>query len=209
MESRVIHQEQLASCDAWQLVTLCDERRESRKPSSGTVAQKLNILKAAKQREGYDIGYGQGRAEALKSVAEQVARLQSIVSSVEGAGSLLEQQHAGDVLDLAIEIARQILRGELSARRDALLPVVREAMSALPDSSLRRRLILHPSDLDIVRAHLGEELKLGSWQVVEDHLIEPGGCRVLSAAGEVDATLGTRWQRVLLTLNRTQAWHND
>jgi flagellar assembly protein FliH len=102
-----------------------------------------------------------------------------------------------------------ILASNLPDRCCALLPVVREAIHALPETAQNPKLILHPSDVDAVRAHIGDELMIGGWRIVEDHLIEPGGCRVSALSCEIDATLATRWKRVIATLGRGDAWDAD
>jgi flagellar assembly protein FliH len=56
-----------------------------------------------------------------------------------------------------------------------------------------------------VRAHVGDEAP-GAWRIVEDHRVEPGGCRVVSPTCEVDATLATRWKRVVEALGRDASW---
>jgi flagellar assembly protein FliH len=103
-------------------------------------------------------------------------------------------------------VARQILRSDVKARREALLPVVREAMQCLPDQAQRPQLLLNPADVDLVRAGIGDELQLNGLNIVEDHRIEPGGCRISAINCEVDATLPARWRRVLATLGKDVSW---
>jgi flagellar assembly protein FliH len=167
------------------------------------------VLEQTRRREGYRAGYAQGFAEARVEAQRHAERLQGILAQARDALAGFEQQLADDVLDLAVDIARQVLRGELSARRDALLPAVREAVGALPERAANLKLSLNPSDVDVVRAHMGGELKHTGWQMIEDPLIEPGGCKVSSTSGEADATLETRWSRVIQSLSRTDAWHTD
>ena len=50
-------------------------------------------------------------------------------------------------------------------------------------------------------------MTIGAWRlVVEDHRIEPGGCRISSPNCEIDATLATRWKRVIAGLGRDASW---
>jgi flagellar assembly protein FliH len=204
MPALIIPHEKLTAYQRWELAALNEDpiqfAQENRGPSS--VTENLNA--ATGYATGYDTGFQAGQDAAEK----ELKQIEELFSATRKALAEVEQEIARDVLNLAIELARQVLRGELSVRRDALLPVVSEAMEALPGSSTQRKLLLNPSDVDIVRSHLGENLKLGGWQVVEDHLIEPGGCKILSANGDIDATLATRWQRVVGSLDRADAWHD-
>ncbi|MFY9316979.1 MAG: FliH/SctL family protein, partial [Burkholderiales bacterium] len=149
-------------------------------------------------REGYRAGQAQAAAEAaqLRGVAAQFAR----------SCATLEQDLAGQVLDLALDIARHMLRSDVKARREALLPVVREAIACLPDQVQRPQLQLNPADVEIIRARIGDELQMAGFSIVEDHRVEPGGCRISAASCEVDATLPARWRRVLAAFGRDIAW---
>jgi flagellar assembly protein FliH len=157
----------------------------------------------------YETGFAAGHKKGRASVEQNCTQLTDLLSSVNNALIAMEQQLPEQILDLAVALARQVLRGELMAQRDVIIPVVAEAMEALPTSSTHRKLLLNPSDVDIVRAHLGEDIKLGGWQIMEDHLIEPGGCRIVAANGDIDATLASRWKNAVQALDRVDPWHDD
>ncbi len=161
-----------------------------------------NAVRARAQEEGYRAGYAAGEI-AAGAVA---ATLSKITESARTALSGHEQQIADSLLDLALDLARQIIRTDLRVKREDILQVVREAIDCLPQSTPSPQLILHPNDVDLVRAHIGDEITIGGWRVIEDHRIEPGGCRISAANCEVDATLSTRWKRVIAALGRDQSW---
>jgi flagellar assembly protein FliH len=118
----------------------------------------------------------------------------------------LDQEMAPEMLDLALGIAKQMLRQALHVRPELLLPLVQEAINSLPQASQHPRLILHPQDAALVRSYLEAELALGHWQVVEDSQIQPGGCRLETSQSELDATLESRWRRVLESLGKNGDW---
>ncbi len=109
----------------------------------------------------------------------------------------LESAAADAVLDLALEIARQVLRREIEIQRDAVLPVVREAVTAIIDEHTHPRVHLHPDDLWLIQADLDTDGLYQGCRFVPDASIARGGCRVETAQAEVDATLATRWRRAL------------
>lgn len=90
-----------------------------------------------------------------------------------------------------------------------ILAVVRDAFNQLIGGETGRQLLLHPSDVQLVRAHLGEELELGQWKIVEDTGIEAGGCRIATQQSDIDATLATRWKRTLAALGQDGPWSDD
>lgn len=156
------------------------------------------IERAARER-GYAAGLQEGRAV--------LARLAAVLQALDAQVAGFEERYAVHVTDLALEVARQMLRTDVSARRQSLLPVVREALRSLPEGLRRPHLVLHPADVALVRGELGDELTRGHWAIVEDHRIEPGGCRIDSESGDVDATLGTRWKRLAASLGREAPWN--
>ena len=56
-----------------------------------------------------------------------------------------------------------------------------------------------------LRAHLEQELS-ADWMVVEDASLLRGGCRIETSAGEIDATLQTRWQKLSAALAQDHEW---
>jgi flagellar assembly protein FliH len=91
-------------------------------------------------------------------------------------------------------------------RPEFVLPVVQEAIRALPHFSQHARLVLNPEDGALVRAHLGDQLAQSGWQLVEDARMQRGGCRIETAHGQIDASLASRWHRVLAALGQDSRW---
>lgn len=150
---------------------------------------------------GYATGFEEGRAaglaagqETVRGTAEQLAAL---ADNLRRALAEVDQAVADDLLALAVEIAGQVLRTTLAADTSALLPVVREALAALPMHHGHVTLHVCPDDAEVLRQHLGEHFSHAGWRVLEDREIAAGGCLVKAGNSEVDATLATRWQRVL------------
>jgi flagellar assembly protein FliH len=56
---------------------------------------------------------------------------------------------------------------------------------------------LNPQDLDHLRADLDADGMLKGCRFVPDAAVLRGGCRVETPHSDVDATLQSRWQRVL------------
>lgn len=155
--------------------------------------------------QGYTEGHAAGRDEGLAEVRAQAARLAALAEQLDGAARHLDQTVADDVLALALEVARQVIRQALRVKPELLLAVVREALVALPHAE-RPLLYLHPDDATLVREHLGEQIQHAGWRVVEDMSVPPGGCRVEAGSSEVDGTLASRWKRTLDAIGLHQDW---
>ncbi|GAA4342346.1 hypothetical protein GCM10023144_44290 [Pigmentiphaga soli] len=165
-------------------------------PPPAVDPREVERIKGAAFDEGYAAGYDQGSAAARK----EAGRLRALADASASVFDDFENRLAPRLLDLAIAIARQVVRRELGCDRTAVLAAVRDGFAQLTGGETGRRLALNPADVQLVTAHLGDELALGQWRIVEDERIEPGGCRIATRQSEIDATLATRWQRTLAAL---------
>ena len=68
------------------------------------------------------------------------------------------------------------------------------------------KVVVHPSDAEIVRAWLDGEHGHLSWKVAEDAQISPGGFRFESTHSELDASLETRWRETVACLGTETSW---
>ena len=155
--------------------------------------------RAAGFEAGQQAGYATGEAEAA-SLRMLVGHLRELVED-------LEQGIANDVLSLALELSKQIVRTSLRVRPDVVMAVIREVSKGFQGLGESPRLILHPADAALMRQTVeADPAGEWPWTIVEDSAIERGGCKFQTGASEVDATLETRWRRVVASLGRDDAW---
>lgn len=154
----------------------------------------------AGQAEGHREGYAQGQAEGyaagLSQAREQAQALRDLLQSLPTAMRAAEREVADDLLALARDIARQMVRQELTTEPRHILTLVRELLRMEPTLGGTPRLLMHVDDAALVQQHLADELHAAGWRIRTDLSIERGGCRVHAAGGALDATLETRWERV-------------
>lgn len=165
---------------------------------------------AAGHQEGYQQGFAEGlaagRQEGLKAIQAQAQEIATITANFAAALSDLDQSVAEDVLELALEVARQMVGASLQVNPECLIPVIREAMSALPLHHGSILVHLHPSTIELVRTHFGEQLSHAGWRLIEDRDIQAGGCRLHVGNSEVDATVSNRWRRILEAIGAKPEW---
>lgn len=176
-------------------------------------AEEIERIYEEARASGYAAGLSEGQAAALQQAGEiQEARARqfvALIANLEQALDNLEQSVAEQLLGLAIEIAAQVTRNAISVKHDLLLPVIREAIATLPLHHSHIILRMHPSDAIHVRELLGEEFSQTGTQILEDASISPGGCLLQAGSSEVDATMETRWRRVLETIGtEPREWLN-
>ncbi len=165
------------------------------------------------QREGFRQGVEATQKQATRDrardrgAADQSlgARAAQLAASLGEQFAALEQSVADELVDLAIEIARHTLRKAIVTDREAIVTVVQEAVSSLIDERSTYTVLVNPADLAQVEGAIGPALQQRNGRVAADASITRGGCRVLSPVADVDATVATRWQRVLASIGRIDA----
>ncbi len=154
---------------------------------------------------GHAEGYAAGQAAGQQEVEARAAQLADIAHGFGTAVNAIDREVAEPLLGLALDIARQALRQTLSIHPETLLPIVRDLLSNDPLTG-SPRLFLNPEDVALVETHVGAELRTAGWTIRADPAIERGGCKAEAASGEVDATVATRWQRVMAALGKDLPW---
>lgn len=170
------------------------------------------------RQEGYADGFIQGHAQAtlegqrhisdfIAIQGEQAARnFARIFESAQLQLADAEQIMARGVLELACELARQVLRQELTIRPNVLRPVIREALSLLAAENKSAIIRLNPLDMDALEDGLRAEFPGLSLTALADGMVNRGGCLIESAGAVVDGTLEKRWMRAISSLGLTVPW---
>ena len=151
--------------------------------------------------------HAEGLASGLAAGAGRIAELEQLLGRLREVMEDHEQALAADVMGLAVELARQILRHTVHVHPEVVLPVIREAIASLPQGSQHPRLILHPQDATLVNSVLdANQLTPSPWRIIVDSTLERGGCRIETTTSELDASLGSRWRAVIASLGREERW---
>jgi flagellar assembly protein FliH len=87
------------------------------------------------QATGHASGYEDGLAEGRAEAAAELTHLQGIATGFGNAVTAADESIAADVLELALHLARNMVRTAFEVRPELILPVVREAIDYLPLSS--------------------------------------------------------------------------
>jgi flagellar assembly protein FliH len=202
----IIPKEQLTAYERWELLDFsAGGKPRVRQDALPTVAA-IEQLQAQARDEGFAAGRKDGYAAGVGRAAAEAQALSALLQPLADSLRQLDEEVAQQVLTLALHVAREVLRGSLRADPELMLPAVREAIRNFDSYNQHPQLILNPADAELVRAHLADQLQHGGWRLREDPLVERGGCRVETNTAEVDATLSTRWQRVVATLGQDLAW---
>ena len=152
------------------------------------------------EQEGYQKGYQEGRAQA-NSEGE---RLAALAVQFEQALAGFDQQVAEDLLRLALEVARQVVRQAIAVKPERVIAVIREALAQM--SQQHTVIHLHPEDASLARSYLGDQLSHAGHRIHEDPRQERGGCVIEAGGSQLDASVATRWKRAAESLGVHTEW---
>jgi flagellar assembly protein FliH len=180
--------------------------------------EELEAIREAARQQGYAEGHEEGLATGHASghedglelgrleAAAELAHLQELATTFGHAVTEADEAIAADVLELALHLAKNMVRTAFVVRPELILPVVREAVDYLPTLQQPALLILNPEDALIVKGGIGHELEKTGWRIVEDAGVARGGCRIDTASNQIDAQIASRWQRLSHALGRDVEW---
>ena len=175
-------------------------------PAAGRAAPHCDAERVREQ--AYREGVEAGRRAAEVLIERQRAELEALIAGVNEMMHSFEQSLANDVLSISLELAKLIVRQSLRVKPEVVVDVLKEAVASLPGLSEQAVLVLNPADAALLRRLAEGEPALSAlhWKIVEDAQIERGGCKLETPTTEVDATLETRWRRLIASLGRDDAW---
>lgn len=155
-------------------------------------------------REGFAKGEEEGRAQAIAKVSVQLAALlggwnKTLDEFEKGRDALLLEART-EVLRLAVEIGRAVVKREIELRPETVVDQLEAALHMVVRPS-RVRLAVHPEDRGLVESALpGLLARCANATHVEIEDNTEGGrgsCIVRMAGGEVDARIGVQLDRIV------------
>ncbi|MBL0088333.1 MAG: flagellar assembly protein FliH [Ideonella sp.] len=172
----------------------------------------LAEVNAARQG-GYQDGYRDGLV-ALDSFKQSFAQQMSgqfgvLLQSFEGQLDALEQGMAAAVAKVATQLARQVVRHELSTRPELVARVAQEAVHAVLMSARQIVVEVNPADFSLVQKAALDALAARGARLVSQPAIERGGCLIDTDAGTIDARIESRWIDATLALGTQVAWPGE
>jgi flagellar assembly protein FliH len=208
-QSPVIPKEQLSAYQRWELGSF--DAAPMQKPADVAArAERVREIDANARAEGFAAGHrdghAAGRREALSENVIQVARIDEILKELTADLARFDRGIAQEVVQLGLAVARKLVGESLRIRPAIVRESVEEALRQVSHLRGAVVLVVNPADAPLVRDYLDTAPVPGGWSLREDPLVGVGGCRVETAAGEVDATLQERWHRITASLGQPLDW---
>jgi len=213
--SRIIAAEALEGVAAFDLAELQDGAARPRRPLTSRDLANETARSAFEmgRKRGYALGVRDGRQQGFAHGSQALAafdrhqaceiarRMQPLADGFRAGVAALESDLAADLVSLAVDIARQVLRREIASDPQALLPAAREALRSVAEGASQLQLHVHPDDAAMLTEHL-ELVRSGQCELRPDPALPTGSCRVEADTGVADAGFAQRWQAVMASLGR-------
>lgn len=167
-------------------------------------AEQLGTIQQQAYDEGFKRGQKEGALHKKQEVEKNIATLSSMIEVLSEPLKNLDKDIVEQLSHLSMSVAKQVIRRELHTEHGEIVGIVREAMTALPASTKKITLNIHPDDSELIKNAFSinndddsDELR---WKVIEDPMITRGGCKIASENSRIDATIESRLNRIINTL---------
>ena len=146
-----------------------------------------------KVQQAYRQGRSEGEASATEAAKKQYgAKLKELAQALESLASLrsrVRYEAERDLVKLSIEVARRVLRRELSVDSDALRGIVKACLEQLDQREIRR-LRLHPEQAASLGSSMAE--RNVRVEITADSTLSPGSVVFETSQGELDGSIETQ-----------------
>lgn len=202
--SKVIRGDKAASGLRWQPPEFDADHRggEFVAASFNAPAQDVDSLaiREAAQHEGFREGYEEGQQAARNEIASLREKLEASLAFIANPVAQIDHQVETELLDLALAVARQILRREVSIDPKHLMGLIREAIKQLPSNTQKIMIHLGPSDARVLREMLQDSDHAQHWQIMDDPSLKQGDCQIHTDTSFVDASVDALISRLAADL---------
>jgi flagellar assembly protein FliH len=145
--------------------------------------------------QGYREGEAAGRAQAEGAARQVVERLARTIEEVSGFRCRLRREAEADTIQLALAIARRVLRRQLAVDPEALHGLVLGALEKLEGQEISR-VRIHPSHSAVVTEHLKQYGAEKRVEILPDPSREPGTIVFETPRGNLDASIDSQLQEI-------------
>ncbi len=161
--------------------------------------QEAAAVRAKAQVDGRQAAQAEAEQMIQKQLATVIPALRQAIVEIQQAKQAWLTQWEGVAVHLAAEIAKRLIRGELTRQPEIPKKLIREALSMAAGNGAVR-LLLNPDDhralCGQVQSLVGEMAALAETQIDADASVSRGGCRLETHFGSIDQTFEAQLARV-------------
>jgi len=150
--------------------------------------EEADAIREAAAKEGYQAG--------LSAANSDIQALRSAIGGFSNAKQAVFDKIAPEILSISVDIAKKIIKKELSQTPEILLDSVLAILKGLSKEETKITIRTNPSQVNMLKGEVPEmAVQLGLDAriiVIPDETVMEGGCVVTTTNGVVDATIETQ-----------------
>jgi len=156
-------------------------------------------LKKAKEEafaEGVEAGILKAKEDAQTTAAKSLTLFASSVKKLEESASEFEkalESIKNELVSAAVDISQEVIKIELSENSNKVAKILSDELIKELQSASKITLKVNPKNHGAISEHIGN---LEHITIVSDSAVSEGGVIVLSDAGNIDAQISKRFERV-------------
>ncbi len=150
--------------------------------------EEADAIREAAAKEGYQNGISQAKSD--------IEDLRNSITAFFNAKQEVFDMIVPEIADISIDIAKKIIKKELTSTPELILDSVRDIMKNLSKEESKITIRTNPSQVNLLKGevpeiaeNLGMEAKI---LVIPDESVMEGGCILTTTNGVVDATIETQ-----------------
>lgn len=150
--------------------------------------EEANSIREAAAKEGYQQG--------LQDAAEDIQGVRESLESFLNAKQEVYETIAPDVLEISLDIAKKIIKKEMSENQEILLDNIKDILKSLSKEETKIMLKVNPSQTAMLKQEIPEIMNFAGLEakviIVPDENTMEGGCMLTTSNGVIDATIETQ-----------------
>ena len=158
--------------------------------------QELKKAKEEAFNEGLKAGEAKAREDIDKALNNKLELLTASIQKLDGSAGEFEKALEGvksELLNAALDISKEVIQIELSENSAQVAKTLSDELIKELQSASKITLKVNPKDHSAIVEHVG---KLEHVEVLPESAVSQGGVIVLSDAGNIDAQISKRFERV-------------
>lgn len=201
MRSRVIDAQAAATAGRWDAPAVDSTAADALRGAGRTgahllTAAQLEALERQVKDEAKQRGYEEGLAAGKAEVTARIARLDALAAAFTHPFQGLEQTVEGEIVGLAVTLARHLVRREIEHDPKVLHAAVADCLAVVATNVRDVTIYFHPDDAALVRAEWpsGAEQR---FKIATDPKLGRGDLRLASSSSLVDGTIAARCAEIV------------
>jgi len=150
--------------------------------------EEANSIREAAAKEGYQ--------EGLSEAKEDIERVKEAIGEFFNAKQEVYDSIAPDILELSLDIAKKIIKKEMTENPEILLNNIKDILKGLSKEETKIILKVNPVQVAMLKQEIPEAMSTAGLEakviIIPDETVMEGGCMITTTNGVIDATIETQ-----------------